>query len=132
VKASGLKWPGLSLEGAVIFQDMQREISQSDIVIAEITLANPNVFYAAANFRSILRAIGLSFTTTASVASRAPVSAYHLMSSPKAGLERVPPMRMGMTAPAPCLLKSGSTTLKSLDFTPVVICESRTSVATVP
>jgi hypothetical protein len=71
VKASGLKWPGLSLEGAVIFQDMQREISQSDIVIAEITLANPNVFYAAANFRSILRAIGLSFTTTASVASRA-------------------------------------------------------------
>jgi hypothetical protein len=29
----------------VIFQDMQREISQSDIVIAEITPANPNVFY---------------------------------------------------------------------------------------
>ncbi|MGA3075634.1 MAG: nucleoside 2-deoxyribosyltransferase [Bryobacteraceae bacterium] len=29
----------------VIFQDMQREISQSDVVIAEITPANPNVFY---------------------------------------------------------------------------------------
>jgi len=29
----------------VIFQDMQREISQSEIVIAEITPANPNVFY---------------------------------------------------------------------------------------
>jgi hypothetical protein len=29
----------------VIFQDMQREIAQSDIVIAEITPANPNVFY---------------------------------------------------------------------------------------
>lgn len=29
----------------VIFQDMQREIEQSDIVIAEITPANPNVFY---------------------------------------------------------------------------------------
>ena len=29
----------------VIFQDMQREISQSDIVIAEITPANPRVFY---------------------------------------------------------------------------------------
>jgi len=29
----------------VIFQDMQRETGQSDVVIAEITLANPNVFY---------------------------------------------------------------------------------------
>jgi hypothetical protein len=29
----------------VIFQDMQREISQSDVVIAEITPENPNVFY---------------------------------------------------------------------------------------
>ncbi len=29
----------------VIFQDMQREISQADVVIAEITPANPNVFY---------------------------------------------------------------------------------------
>jgi hypothetical protein len=29
----------------VIFQDMQREIGQSDVVIAEITPANPNVFY---------------------------------------------------------------------------------------
>ena len=29
----------------MIFQDMQREIAQSDIVIAEITPANPNVFY---------------------------------------------------------------------------------------
>jgi hypothetical protein len=29
----------------VIFQDMQREISRSDIVIAEITPANANVFY---------------------------------------------------------------------------------------
>ena len=29
----------------VIFQDIQREIEQSDIVIAEITPANPNVFY---------------------------------------------------------------------------------------
>jgi Nucleoside 2-deoxyribosyltransferase len=29
----------------IIFQDMQREIGQSDVVIAEITPANPNVFY---------------------------------------------------------------------------------------
>ncbi len=29
----------------VIFQDMQREIEQAEIVIAEITPANPNVFY---------------------------------------------------------------------------------------
>jgi len=29
----------------VIFQDMQREIAQADILIAEITPANPNVFY---------------------------------------------------------------------------------------
>jgi len=29
----------------VIFQDIQREIEQSEIVIAEITPANPNVFY---------------------------------------------------------------------------------------
>jgi hypothetical protein len=29
----------------VIFQDMEREIAQSEIVIAEITPANPNVFY---------------------------------------------------------------------------------------
>jgi hypothetical protein len=29
----------------VIFQDMQREIRRSDVVIAEITPANPNVFY---------------------------------------------------------------------------------------
>jgi hypothetical protein len=29
----------------VIFQDIQREIEQADIVIAEITPANPNVFY---------------------------------------------------------------------------------------
>jgi nucleoside 2-deoxyribosyltransferase len=28
-----------------IFQDMQREVRQSDVSIAEITLANPNVFY---------------------------------------------------------------------------------------
>jgi hypothetical protein len=29
----------------VIFQDMQREIAQADVVIAEITPSNPNVFY---------------------------------------------------------------------------------------
>jgi len=29
----------------VIFQDIQREIEQAEIVIAEITPANPNVFY---------------------------------------------------------------------------------------
>jgi hypothetical protein len=29
----------------VIFQDMQREIAQADVVIAEITHSNPNVFY---------------------------------------------------------------------------------------
>ncbi len=29
----------------VIFQDMQREIGRADVVIAEITPANPNVFY---------------------------------------------------------------------------------------
>ncbi len=29
----------------VIFQDMQREIQQAEVVIAEITSANPNVFY---------------------------------------------------------------------------------------
>ncbi len=29
----------------IIFQDIQREIQQADIVIAEITPANPNVFY---------------------------------------------------------------------------------------
>jgi len=29
----------------VIFQDMQREIAQADVLIAEITPANPNVFY---------------------------------------------------------------------------------------
>lgn len=29
----------------VIFQDMQREIAQADVIIAEITPANPNVFY---------------------------------------------------------------------------------------
>jgi nucleoside 2-deoxyribosyltransferase len=29
----------------VIFQDMQREIAQADVVFAEITHSNPNVFY---------------------------------------------------------------------------------------
>lgn len=29
----------------VIFQDMQREIAQADVVIAEVTPANPNVYY---------------------------------------------------------------------------------------
>ncbi|HBY60755.1 MAG TPA: hypothetical protein DEH78_13100, partial [Solibacterales bacterium] len=29
----------------VIFQDMQREIQQADVLIAEVTPANPNVFY---------------------------------------------------------------------------------------
>jgi len=72
----------------VIFQDMQREIRRSDVVIAEITPANPNVFYelgyaqapeirpsswrsAAASFRSISPAIVLCSTTTASGVSRA-------------------------------------------------------------
>jgi hypothetical protein len=118
-------------EPGVIFQDMQREISQSDIVIAEITPANPNVFYEL----GYAQALGKPTILLAQRGGKLPFdigSFYSLISKPNDGLDRVPPMWMGKTAPALFPLKSGSTILRSFDFNPVVICESRTSVVTVP
>jgi hypothetical protein len=78
--------PGVIFPGGVTWQDMQREIAQADVVIAEITPSNPNVFYVcprarktnyslgaarASTFRSTSAAFELFSTTTRLVESHA-------------------------------------------------------------